>query len=280
MSYYGIPGIGYGLGTLGLSSMGSTYYDPTMMMGMSAYSPYGMMGMYNPAFMGQMNQAYQDIEKSQLNFSGAMHELMLQNQTRAYASQDRAIFEKAMVDAGVRKNLTNLAEKIREGDTDGVCVAFDELKQTLYSKYNDYFKANAGTIDPNDSVTYFIENLYNQLILGGNPGESLRGDLQKYGESAFEHGFMKHFNGKDYHKKNAEEAESYIYGTPVDNKAGKERTAKIGAATAAIAEAGAAGLAGAALGKIIPKVRKIPHIGKIMAGLAIAGDIVWQYSKN
>lgn len=273
----------FGMFGLGMSGTYGSYYNP-MMMGMG---PMGMLGMYNPAFMGQMNRAYQDIEKSQLNFSGAMHELMLNNQTRAYATQDRAIFEKAMVDAGVNKNLTNLAEKIREGDMDGVCVAYDELKQTLYSKYNDYFKSNTG-LNPDDSVTYFIEQLYNQQILGGKPGESLRGDINKYGESSFEHGFMSNFNGKDYHKRNAEEALSYIYNQPIDNKAGKERTAKIGAITAGAAEAGAAGLGGAVLGKLgvvalskyFPKVRNIPHVGKIMAGLAIAGDLLWQNHKN
>ena len=68
---FGITGIGYGpytspLGMYGLGGGGtfSAYGDPASM---GYYSPYGMMGMsgmmgYYPAFMGQMNQVYQNIE--------------------------------------------------------------------------------------------------------------------------------------------------------------------------------------------------------------------------
>ena len=134
----GITGIGYGpytspLGMYGLGGGGtfSAYGDPASM---GYYSPYGMMGMsgmmgYYPAFMGQMNQVYQNIEKTQLQHTGDMHELLLKNQTRAFTEQDRAIFEKAMVDAGVNHGIENLSKKIKEGDQDGICEEFDKLKQ-------------------------------------------------------------------------------------------------------------------------------------------------------
>ena len=191
---FGITGIGNGLGTYGLGGT-STYYDPMMGMAgayspygsmgmMGAYSPYsgmGMMGMYNPSFMGQMNKAYQQMEVDQLNHAGAMHNLMLQNQTQAFTDQDRAIFEKAMVDAGVNKCVTNLAEMVRKGNADGICQTYDELKQTLYTKYSDYFKANSNKLNPSDSVANFVELLYSQII-SAQQGEQvdLRSDVKKY----------------------------------------------------------------------------------------------------
>ena len=240
---FGITGIGNGLGTYGLGGT-STYYDPMMGMAgayspygsmgmMGAYSPYsgmGMMGMYNPSFMGQMNKAYQQMEVDQLNHAGAMHNLMLQNKTKAYTDQDRAIFEKAMVDTGVYKGVKNLAEMVRKGNSDGICQAYDELKQTLYTKYSDYFKANANHLNPEDSVANYIERLYSEIITA-EQGEQvdLRSDVKKYGETAFEHGFWKNFHGSDYHDKTSEQALSYMFGTPIDNKAGHERMEKYGA---------------------------------------------------
>ena len=314
---YGITGIGNGLGTLGLGGT-STYYDPMMgmtgayspynsmgMMGsmgsmgamgamgpmgamgmMGAYSPYsgmGMMGMYNPSFMGQMNKAYQQVEVDQLNHSSAMHNLMLQTKTQAFTDQDRAIFEKAMVDAGVNKCVTNLAEMVRKGNSDGICQTYDELKQTLYTKYSDYFKANANRLDPADSVANYIELLYNQIISAQRCEQvDLRSDIKKYGETSFEHGFWKSLKGRDYHDKTSEQALSYMFGTPIDNKAGHERMEKYGAAAEKVTETIIAGTAGGVVGgsllAMIPKV-KFKWAAPLAAGLAIAGDWLWQQSR-
>lgn len=315
---YGITGIGNGLGTFGLGGT-SSYYDPTMMgmagayspygsMGMmGAYSPYsgmGMMGMYNPSFMGQMNKAYQQMEVDQLNHAGAIHNLMLQNQTQAFTDQDRAIFEKAMVDAGVNKCVTNLAEMVRKGNADGICQTYDELKQTLYTKYSDYFKANSNKLNPSDSVANFVELLYSQII-SAQQGEQvdLRSDIKKYGETAFEHGFWKNFHGSDYHDKTSEQALSYMFGTPIDNKAGHERMEKYGATAEKIAEVGAAAAVGAVAVPTVAKAGKsvlssIVSIGSEKGGEAISklstfnkkwawagaiglaiGDWLWQQSR-
>ncbi len=315
---YGITGIGNGLGTFGLGGT-SSYYDPTMMgmagayspygsMGMmGAYSPYsgmGMMGMYNPSFMGQMNKAYQQMEVDQLNHAGAIHNLMLQNQTQAFTDQDRAIFEKAMVDAGVNKCVTNLAEMVRKGNADGICQTYDELKQTLYTKYSDYFKANSNKLNPSDSVANFVELLYSQII-SAQQGEQvdLRSDIKKYGETAFEHGFWKNFHGSDYHDKTSEQALSYMFGTPIDNKAGHERMEKYGATAEKIAEVGTAAAVGAVAVPTVAKAGKsvlssIVSIGSEKGGEAISklstfnkkwawagaiglaiGDWLWQQSR-
>lgn len=314
---FGITGIGNGLGTYGLGGT-SNYYDPMMGMAgayspygsmgmMGAYSPYsgmGMMGMYNPSFMGQMNKAYQQMEVDQLNHASAMHNLMLQNQTQAFTDQDRAIFEKAMVDAGVNKCVTNLAEMVRKGNADGICQTYDELKQTLYTKYSDYFKANANHLSPEDSVANFVELLYSKII-SAQQGEQvdLRSDVKKYGETAFEHGFWKNFHGSDYHDKTSEQALSYMFGTPIDNKAGHERMEKYGATFEKGAELGAAAAVGAVALPTVAKVGKsvlssVVSIGSEKGGAAISklstfnkkwawagvaagliGDWLWQQSR-
>lgn len=295
---YGITGIN-GLGTLGLggSSTYSSYYDPTMMGLAGSYgmgglcSPYGAMGMmggmYNPTFMAsymrEMNQAQQQIEIDKLNHAGAMHNLQLQNQTQAFTNTDQAIFEKAMVDASINRSIQNLGVKVKEGDADGICQAFDEAKQALYTKYSDYFKANASRMNPADSVTNYIENLYTQIV-SKDRGEivSLRDDIKKYGETAFEHGFWKSFHGKDYHDKYSEETISYVYGTPIDNKAGKDRMEKYGAVTEKVVETVGAGVAGGLVGgsllAMLPKA-KFKWVAPIAAAAAIAGDWLWQQSR-
>ena len=316
---YGITGIGNGLGTFGLGGA-SSYYDPAMTGMAGAYSPYGsmgmmggysspyagmgMMGMYNPTFMRQMNQVSQQMEMDQLNHAGAMHNLLLQNQTQAFTDQDRAIFEKAMVDAGVNKCVTNLAEMVRKGNADGICQTYDELKQTLYTKYADYFKANANRLSPEDSVANFVELLYSKII-SAQQGEQvdLRSDVKKYGETAFEHGFWKNFHGSDYHDKTSEQALSYMFGTPIDNKAGHERMEKYGATAEKAAEMGTAAVVGAVAlpaaakaGKSIlssvvsigsekggEAISKLSTFNKKLAWLGVAagliGDWWWQQSR-
>ena len=302
MSYpFGITGIGYnpymsGLGTYGLSSGGSfgSYGDPSMM---GLTGGMGMMGFYNPAFMGQMTQAYQNIEKSQLEHSSAMHELLKQNQVSAYKADDRALFQKSMEDASLNGLIVNLAEKIREGDADGICEEFDKLKLALYQKHNAYLRANSDRLDPKESINNIIEAMYTQII-SKKVGEtvSLRSDIKKYGETAFMHGFNEKFFGKkDYHNKYTEETLSYLFGTRIDNKAGKDRMDKIGGGFGRVAEGATAWAAGygaglglAAIGKLWTPaglckelgLKGTHKLGKFMAIAALAGDVLWQMSRD
>lgn len=299
MSYpFGITGIGYnpymsGLGMYGLpNSTYSSYYNPAFM----GYDGMGMMGMY-PTYMKQMNQAYQDIEKNQLSHSGAMHDLLLENRTNAYKAEDMALFKKAMEDASLNGLIVNLAEKIREGDADGICEEFDKLKGSIYQKYNTYLKANSNRLDPTESVNNIIEGMYAQII-SKKTGEqvSLRSDIKKYGESAFMHGFNEKFFGKkDYHDKYTEETLSYLFGTRIDNKGGKDRMESIGGGVAKVAEGVTAAAAGygagiglAALGKILNPLGICENLGlkgthkfgKWAALAALGADIVWQLSRD
>lgn len=299
MSYpFGITGIGYnpymsGLGMLGLSGGGtySSYYNPAFM----GYGGMGMMGMY-PAYMQQMNQTYQNMEKSQLNHAGAMHELLLQNKTNAFIAEDRALFEKTMEDRGLQTSIVNLAEKIREGDSDGVCEEYDKIKATIYQKYNSYFKENTN-LDPAESVRKVIEDMY-AAIISKKSGEtvSLRNDIKRFGETAFMHGFNEKFFGKkDYHNKYTEETINYVFGTRIDNKGGKDRMEKIGGGAARVAEGVTSAAAGygigiglAALGKVLNPFgicKKLGlsgthKLGKWAAVAALGADVIWQLTRD
>lgn len=337
MSYpFGITGIGSnpymnGLGSFGLGA-GGTYSSIGDMssMGMAGYGMNGMgammgmpgmMGMYNPSFMGQMNKSYQEIEKQNLEHAGAMHKLMLQTQAQNYRADDEYLFQKSLEDA-TEGDIMLLAEKIREGDADGICEQFDKLKSKLYAKHADYLKANSDRINPSESVNNIIANMYAQIVTA-KTGQvaSLRNDIKQYGETAFKHGFNKNFFGKkDYHNNYSEETLSYLFGTRIDNKSGKDRMETFGGAAGRVAEGATATVAGygaglgvAAAGSLIPFVRKsmstavardeagkiITQAGKaikestlgnwlkragvagtIFAGLALAGDILWQMSRD
>lgn len=313
MSYpFGITGIGSnpymnGLGSFGLGA-GGTYSSIGDMssMGMAGYGMNGMgammgmpgmMGMYNPSFMGQMNQAYHEIEKQNLEHAGAMHKLMLQTQTQNYQADDQYLFQKSLEDGSVNTLIINLADKIREGDADGICEEFDKLKSTLYTKHADYLKANSNRLNPSDSVNNVIENLYAQIITA-KTGQvaSLRHDIKQYGETAFNHGFNKNFFGKkDYHNNYSEETLSYLFGTRIDNKAGKDRMETFGGAAGRVAEGATAagagygiGLAAAALAKVVNPLGICKNLGfkgthsfgKIGLMAALAGDILWQISRD
>lgn len=301
MSYpFGITGIGYNpyMNTLGLGGVGDyssfgSFYNPTMM-GMGSM---GMMGMWNPTFMGQMNQAYQNIEKAQLNHSSAMHNLMLENKTAAMNSHDRAMFEQSMIDSGIESQVRTLHDKIVEGDQDGICEEYDKLKQIIYTKYSDYFKENSSKMNIEDSVNKHIEALYSAQISPKVGAQvDLRNDIKKYGETAFMHGFNKEFLGKkEYHDKYSEETLSYLFGTSIDNKAGKDRIEKVGGYVGKGAEGVAAGLAGygaAIAGAGILRALNpfntcknftmsgVHKFGKWAALAAIAGDVLWQMSRD
>ena len=290
MSNFGINGIGYnplmnGLGTYGLGSSGTfgTYADP-MSMNMMGMSPYtagglGMMGMYNPAFMAQMTQAQQQIEQSQLQHASAMHELLQNNKVEAYKVEDRAFFEKAMEDSGVNLYIENLAKKVREGDQDGICEEIDKLKNVLYTKYEDYYKTNKTKINPAINIVNYIDMLYAKIISAKVQEQvNLRSDIYKYGKNSFEHGFAKNFFGKTYDSKYVDETISYIYGTRVNNKEGKDRLQKIGAKVESGIEYVAAPIVGGLAGAGIAGT--LAGMGKVFTPNFVSKHISWNGFKN
>ena len=311
MTDYGVSGIN-GIGMLGLGDsynqymMSATGGYPSYGMGMTGiggYPTYGMtdptgmsgyggvnalMGMggmlYNPTFMAQMNKMQQEMEKSQLTHASDMTELMLQNDVRNYKNKDAQLFNKALQDDAVNKGITNLRETIEKGNMDGACVAFDQLKNTLYQKYAEHYNANSGQFDPINSVTERIEDLYSQIV-SAQKGErvNLREEIRKYGQTAFEHGFIKSWRGSDYHDKCSEEAIAYIFGTPTENASHKERMRKAGRVAESITEGAIAGIGAWSLykiGSLASKGLSKAKFGSMFALAAgLAGDILWQVSR-
>lgn len=309
----GMPPMMSGLGMTGMGMTGLTGMDPmTSSMGMGA-----MGGMYYPTFMAQMQQMQRDAEKAQLQHTGEMHDLTVQNGVNASQTDFDAIISKLMVDGGIQKYLKSLNDKVTEGDQDGICKVYDQLKSTIENQYRDEFKKR-NVKDIPATINYMIKCLYTNAytVPGRNPA-SLDNDVKRYGETSFMHGFWSNFHGKDYHKRSSEETLAYINGTPIDNYAGKKRMENYGAKTesclepvAALAAGYGAGLAGAGIAAawnpfgILNKTVKDPKTGKVVldkagnvmkkcaiswkgarnfAGvvslIALGGDILWQMSR-
>ena len=298
---------------LGMGSQFGAYGDPTMSL-MGGYGSYGtgytnnmgmmgMMGFMNPEYIKQMYNTQFEIEKAQLNNSNQMHELIQQAEVQHLSVHDKAIFNKALVDGDVKNHIRNLADVIRAGDQNAICTQYDKLKQTIYTKYAEDIRNNKNTADVSSSVDNIISLLYGQILSTQNGGVpvDLRQDIKKYGESAIAHGFNKTFLGKeDYHDKYTEETLSYLYGTPIDNKGGKDRMQKVGGAGARVSEAvlaipvgaaagASAGVLASLFGKILtlghtPFFKGAWHLGRWGASIGMAGallgDIVWQATRS
>ena len=316
---YGVSGIN-GIGMLGLgdsynqymmSAMGGYPYYGMGMTGMNGYPNYAMNGytaqnmlgatgmsslggvnalmgmggmLYNPTFMAQMNKMQQDMELAQLNHASDMTEQMLQNNIRNYKNKDLELFTKALQDDAVNKGITNLRETLEKGNMDGACVAFDQLKNTLFQKYGKEYNANSGQFNPDDSVTQEIERLYAQIV-SAQKGEqvNLRDEIRKYGQTPFEHGFIKNWRGDDYHAKCSEEAIAYMFGTPTENASHKERMKRAGKMAESVTEGAIAGLGGLSLykiGSLMSKNLSGCKFGSMLGiATALAGDIWWQMSR-
>ena len=305
---YGDPsmtGMMMGTGTMGITSPYSS-----MGMGMGMMSPYnmGMMGMMDPNYMAQFYktqaQTQQDIEKLQLQHTGAMNQLLLQSQTQAATNKDAATFENAMIDADIQNGITTLIDKVDQGDTDGICREFDKVKNTIYTKYASYFNKNAQNIDPKKSAGEWVEMLYaNKVSALRGTAATLRSDIEAKCDGSFAQGFWSNFKGKDYHKRDAAETVAYIGGTNVDNHEGKQRAQKAGRILESGTEAilspiagyigggalalGVAGIAKgmlATLGKNAHSWIKVGTAGRWGAGigcaLALVGDLFWQATRN
>lgn len=294
-----------GLGGFGLDPSGA-FSDYSSMMGMSPYgatmgmSPYGMMGM-SPAFMGQMAEMQKYMaeiqhqqQKSQLDHTQQMHSLIQQAEVNNLSAHDRAIFEKAMVDGDIKEGVRNLANVIRKGDQDAICEEYDKLKMSIYTKYSDYFQSADKNKNSFANVNNLIRTLYAQIV-SAQTGQyvDLENDINRYGETAFMHGFNKTFLGKKGHnEKYSEETVNYLFGTRINDKGSKDRTQKIGGWCARGAEGLSAGVAGylGALGlagitkfafpSLATSLEGLHKFGKWGALAAIGADIFWQISRD
>lgn len=301
-------------GGLGGAGLYGSYYDPYMSM-MGGYSGLGMtnpmmmsgmgtMGMYNPTFMQaqvdmmkNMYSAQNEINKMQLNNATEMHEAKEMAQVHNVGVHDRAFFETVMKNGEVQNGVRNIYDAVRKSDMDDVVQKYYELKQMILNKFNDHFTNSPGGINDRNNIDKYISDLYAEIGGGLNPGApkpDLRQDIEKFGETPFEHGMSISFLGNSGHNKlTAEECLNQIYGTRINDAGSKAKAEKAGKFAGRVKEAGLAtglgavlGLGTIGLGRIAP-ITKLNNLckGKFKAaawigalGLA-AADILWQATR-
>ncbi|MBE7711934.1 MAG: hypothetical protein E7Z92_07345 [Cyanobacteria bacterium SIG31] len=316
---YSITGLGYpqfGLGQLGLGGYGpyssaySSYMPATM--GTYGFSPYGMggLGYFNPAFMAQMQQ---NIEASQLQHAGAMHNIMKDVEVSNYSRSDNALIEKIAQNGSVAGGISSLYQKVREGDQEGVMQEWDKLKEFIRTTYRDELDARADKVNIDATINEIIKRLYASTI-SAQEGRNvdLITDLRKYGEKHFENGFNAAFFGDGHSKATVDDTLNHCFGHRIDDKGSKETTRKIGSAVGEGAEwatwtaggiAAGTGVATAGLGfarALTPKsaqgsianairnaskglIKNLPRIGIIgiaASALAFIGGSIWQLCKD
>lgn len=318
MTGYGVAGINFNpLGNLGLgmSGMYSSYdaYMPSMYgvnygaYGMNAggalnyatMNPYSMMGMYNPLYMSQLQN---QMEINQLNHTGSMQQLLLDNEVKAHRATDSALIQKMLTDGDIQAGIGNLYDKVVQGDQDGICEEFDKLKDSIYTTYKDEFKARGDKIDPSKSAIRCIEALYSSIIsqATGEPA-NLKDDIVRYGDNSFENGFQKGYR-KGHHDKYYDETLNHCFGLRIDHKAQQDMNQNIGYGIGVGASALKKGAIGAVIGGttwtagnlaikglagIAGKASKVPFGKKGLAIFAVLGaiaaaasDITWKLSKD
>lgn len=233
---YGITGIGYPLGNIGLGSTG-TYmsydnYMPSMIgmnpmtagmgygMNNSVFGMGGMMGYYNPMFMAQMQQ---QIEASQVAHAGNMYTALLNNELRAHRFSDSTLINKILTNGDIQQGVQNLHAKVVEGDQDGICAEFDKLKNYIFVTYKDELKSKGDKINPSTAVTQIIEAVYGNIITAQNGGKvaDLRSDIKKHGDGAAMNGFRSGLR-TGHHERYVDETLNHCFGLHVDERGSKE----------------------------------------------------------
>ena len=310
---YGITGLSP-LGTLGLGAMGgfgsydmympsSMGMNPMMYGGLGGYGGYGM-GMMDPYGMMMnypvfMAQAQNQMEELQVKHAGNMHGLYLQNEVRGHEQTDSALISKILTNGSVQQGIYSLHQKVKEGDQNGICEQYDKLKTEIYNTYSKEFQARGSNVNPAIVVNDIIEKLYGSIISAQEgTTQDLRTNIKKYGDGAFQNGFMKGFR-MDHHERDIDSTLNHIYGERIDHKGYKDRTNTIGTGVGYVARgAEVAAIGGAAgvgatyagigaikgLGKIFGKDWiHFSGKGKIAAGIglataiaAIVGDAIWR----
>ena len=296
---YGISGIGYpmiGLGDYGLGT-NSTYgnYD-NYMLGMNGFNGMGYManpamgmdssvfgyGGYNPMFMGQMMS---QMELHQANHAENMHTILMDNQTKAHRETNKGLVDEILSDASVQQGVKTLATKVREGDQDGICLEFDNLRQQIYKTYGDEIRARGNEENPYEAATQLIDYFYTSIVTAQNGGEpaDLEQDIIKYCDKAFKNGY-KQGHRKGHHDRYVDETLQHCFGYRIDEKESKDRAQALGKFTGRVVNGLEWGTAGAAVGTTAHLVKNgftLKGLGKwsVIGGLAgIGADILWKLS--
>jgi len=257
----------YGLGAGAGFSDYSSYMPSTMgMYGMGGLGTGGMYGMGGMAGMGSifeyqkyMNQMQNQMELNRLNHTAAMHNGMINNEVLAHEDTFSGIVRKLMTDGDIQQRIMTLNRKIKEGDQDGVCQEYDKLKQRIYNECSREF-ANKGTYGNRaDLANQVIESLYGNIV-SAREGQthSLHEDITRYGDGAFQNGFLSGFR-RDHHGKYVDETLNHIYGERIDHRSEKDARQTLGKGIGRVAS----GVEGLATGGLIGAAANIVGAGSV-----------------
>lgn len=274
---YGL-GIGTGFGDfssylpseLSMNGMYGMNGGMNSIFGMGGYGMggYGMMGMM-AEYQKYMAQVQQQIDQMQLGHTAMMHKGMVQNEVSAHEDTFSGIIQKLMTDGDIQQRIYSLNRKIKEGDQDGVCDEYDKLKQRVYRECAAEFKGKGAAAHRSDTANQIISSLYGNII-SAREGETheLYQDIQKYGDGAFQNGFLQGFRG-DHHERFVDETINHIYGERIDHRSEKDFRQNIGRGlgnTAGVLERGVLG-AGIATGGWLLGAGLLSIIGKSFKGI-------------
>lgn len=233
LASYSIPGLYSPLGSLGLGTAG-TYgsYDAYMPSNL-AYSGMGMnssifpggYGMYNPLAYADLQQK---MEKNMLGHTNSMQHGILQNDVSAHRATDSALINKIITNGGVNRDIQNLYEKVKDGDQDGICEEFDQLRHTILTRYSDEIKSMGDKVNAYNEAGHLVERLYADIITRQTGVQAnLRQDIIKYGDGSFVNGFEQGFR-KGHHKRYIDETMMHCFGLSIDEKESKDLKQSIG----------------------------------------------------
>ncbi len=306
---YGITGLGYSpFGNVGLGATGTFgSYDYCMpsTMGMTGMIPgtmgavgmlpgvASMYGYWTPEGAASMQQR---IETSHVTHAADMHNRMVDMEVANQRRSDNALIEKLLTNGELHLTAQNIKVKINERDLTGALYLFDQLSNSVNSRYKDEIAAMGSEINTSASVVSAIDYLYTSVN-----GTNLMDDIKACDEGAFKNGFKQAFrNG--HSKITVNEALNHIYGTRIDNAGHEKVKETCGKVAGHIAGGVEKGVLGAAVGAggtaavlgvgklLLPKLVKnvtwsgalkaMGTAGKIGLALGVVGEIIWQCTRD
>jgi len=169
----------------------------------------------------------------------------------------------------MQKNLTEMATAIREGEFGKASSIYNEIYSAISKNYGEELVTQEQRVEADQSIKATITNLYQQIN-----GAALTTDIDEAGEGYFTNGFMQGLTLGNHHKNSAEETESYMTGSGIENYSGKKFQKNAGKVLGGAVSVGSAAGIGAAIGACFGG----PIVGAVVGGAIALGT--WLFSDN
>ena len=191
---------GLGFGNYIPSGSMSTYMEDGSIFGAMPYA----YGAYNTNFYNNMSAASDNMTSFAFKNRSNQHVLGSFNEI-------------------AQKNLSEMATALREGEGAKAAMLYDEVYEAVSKNYGEEITTQEQRVAYDQSIKATISNLYQQI--NGSP---LAVDIEGNGEGYFENGFMQGLTLGNHTSNSAEELESYMLGTGIENYKGKQVAKTIG----------------------------------------------------